>query len=109
MALYDLIGLMSNFQLGLESVENLGVVAQDIVKLINDQENNLIKLKKKSFKTFFCHFCFFEIKLNYDSIIKRMISNVHHGMILNFGELGRTFMNLGEHKRLRTFTNNVHA
>jgi len=47
-ALYDLIDLMSKFQLGLESVENLGVVAQDIVKLIHDQENNLIKLKNSS-------------------------------------------------------------
>jgi hypothetical protein len=27
-----------------------------------------------------------------------MILNVHSGMILNLGELERTFMNLGEHK-----------
>jgi hypothetical protein len=27
-----------------------------------------------------------------------MILNVHSGMILKFGELERTFMNLGEHE-----------
>jgi nucleoside-diphosphate-sugar epimerase len=39
---------MSKFKLDPESVENLGVVAQDIVKLIHDQEINLLKLKNSS-------------------------------------------------------------